>query len=157
MNKIGAIETGAAGAIVVLSVFPNQEDHASLRNLLSYSDWPLCPGFRWALKSSTSLDEAMPILLSERIAVVLCECDLRQGTWRDMVSALMLLPDPPYLIVTSRQADERLWAEALNLGAHDVLATPFDRAEAIRTLSVAWLRWSDRHRPAISRAAKSAA
>jgi DNA-binding response OmpR family regulator len=48
-------------------------------------------------------------------------------------------------MVTSRLADERLWAEALNLGAYDVLAKPFDGREVIRILSLAWQHWQDRH------------
>jgi hypothetical protein len=39
------------------------------------------------------------------------------------VENILLLPDPPVLIVTSRLADEYLWAEALNPGAYDVLAS----------------------------------
>ena len=48
--------------------------------------------------------------------------------------------DPPLLIVTSRFADERLWAEALNVGAYDVLAKPFERDEVNRVLTSAWVR-----------------
>jgi DNA-binding response OmpR family regulator len=50
--------------------------------------------------------------------------------------------DPPLLIVTSRLADDRLWTEALNLGAYDVIAKPFDRKEVDRILNLAWARWS---------------
>ena len=46
------------------------------------------------------------------------------------------------MIVTSRSADERLWVEALNLGAYDVLAKPFDRDEVLRSVSMAWLNWN---------------
>jgi DNA-binding NtrC family response regulator len=51
-------------------------------------------------------------------------------------------------------ADEHLWAEALNLGAYDVLAKPFDPTEVVRTLSQAWLHRASRHarkrnRPAV--------
>ena len=42
-------------------------------------------------------------------------------------------------------ADERLWAEALNLGAYDVLAKPFDRTEVMRVVSMAWMHWSARY------------
>jgi DNA-binding response OmpR family regulator len=52
-----------------------------------------------------------------------------------------ILPDPPPLIVTSRLADERLWVEALNLGAFDVLAKPFDSTEAMRVVGAAWRAW----------------
>ena len=43
-------------------------------------------------------------------------------------------------------ADERLWAEALSLGAYDVLVKPLDAAEATRILSLAWEHWKDRYR-----------
>ena len=78
-----------------------------------------------------------------------------------MVEALAFLPDPPYLIVTSRQADERLWVEALNLGAFDVLQTPFNAAEVTRAVGMAWLHWADRRRPVpakvLARVARSVA
>jgi DNA-binding response OmpR family regulator len=56
--------------------------------------------------------------------VVVCERDLPPGSWKDVLEQVTILSDPPSLIVTSRLADERLWAEALNLGAYDVLAKP---------------------------------
>ncbi len=62
-----------------------------------------------------------------------------------MLTRLDCLSDPPFLIVTSRLADEQLWAEALNLGAYDVLAKPFDAQEVNRTLSSAFFRWQDCH------------
>jgi nucleotide-binding universal stress UspA family protein len=41
------------------------------------------------------------------------------------------------MLVVSRHADERLWAEVLNLGGFDVLTLPFDRDELGRVLSSA--------------------
>jgi DNA-binding response OmpR family regulator len=61
-----------------------------------------------------------------------------------MLEHISRLPDAPLLIVTSRLADERLWAEALNLGAYDVLAKPFDTAEVVRVVSLAWQHWHTR-------------
>ena len=49
------------------------------------------------------------------------------------------------LIVASRLADEGLWAEAMNLGAYDVLAKPFERKELVRSVSLAWLHWRHQH------------
>ena len=69
--------------------------------------------------------------------------NLLPGTWRDMLERIGRLPQPPFLIVTSRLADGHLWAEALNLGAYDVLAKPFDRNEVVRIVSLAWLHWKD--------------
>lgn len=38
-------------------------------------------------------------------------------------------------------ADERLWAEVLNLGGYDVLPTPFEPDEVTRVCTGAWLAW----------------
>jgi len=38
------------------------------------------------------------------------------------------------LIVTSRVADARLWAEVLNLGGFDVIAKPFHAPEVLHVL-----------------------
>jgi FixJ family two-component response regulator len=53
------------------------------------------------------------------------------------------LPNAPSLIVVSKLADDRLWAEALNLGAWDVLAKPFNHIEVIRSVKSAWQHWRD--------------
>ena len=62
-----------------------------------------------------------------------------------MLREITRISHPPMLIVTSRTADDRLWAEALNLGAYDVLAKPFDQSEVTRVVSLAWLHWKERH------------
>ena len=58
------------------------------------------------------------------------------------------LSNPPLLVVASRLADDRLWVEALNLGAYDVLAKPYVSREVVRTFSCAWLRWQVHSRAA---------
>jgi DNA-binding response OmpR family regulator len=63
--------------------------------------------------------------------------------WQELLEQAESPPDPPCLILTFRLGDDRLWAEALNLGAYDVLAQPFDGEEVVRILSMAWLHWSD--------------
>jgi DNA-binding response OmpR family regulator len=61
-----------------------------------------------------------------------------------LLEQIKAMPNPPALIVASRLADERLWAEALNLGAWDVLATPFNRNELIRSVRSGWQHWQGR-------------
>jgi DNA-binding response OmpR family regulator len=65
--------------------------------------------------------------------------------WTQLLDEIRLLSIPPLLIVTSRVADDYVWAEALNRGAYDVLARPFDRTEVTRILSSAWLHWQQRY------------
>lgn len=145
MKKPPASAAQPTGRVTVLAVDPYEEDYASLADIFSSCPWNLCPDASWILKISASLQSAWGALRNSRIPIVLCEYDLRPGTWRELLRQTATLPEPPFLIVTSRLADERLWAEALNLGAYDVLAKPFDRTEVVRVVSMAWLHWRDRY------------
>ena len=91
---------------------------------------------KWKLLCGDDRVSALPLLEKHNIAVVLCEADVQRRTWVDLLESFRDVPHPPSLIVASRLADERLWAEALNLGAWDVLAKPFNHIEVIRELSV---------------------
>jgi DNA-binding response OmpR family regulator len=53
-------------------------------------------------------------------------------SWRP--ATILEWPNAPSLIVSSRLADEHLCAEALNLGAFDVLAKPFNKMDVIRSV-----------------------
>ena len=66
---------------------------------------------------------------------------LEDGTWKSVLGHIRGEAHPPLLVVTSRVADEHLWAEVLNLGGYDVLAKPFI-AEEVRhvcTTASLWL------------------
>src|SRR6266478_5238893 len=145
VKKPPGIETEPSSNVVVLSVSSIEEDHVFLEDLVNHSEWTLCPNSKWTIYRSCTLPSALTILRESRIPIVVCECDLAPGTWQEMLEQLALLPNPPFLIVTSMLADEHLWAEALNIGAYDVLAKPFDRKEVIRIFSLAWLHWHDQH------------
>ncbi len=135
--------------VTVLSVSPDG-DYISLVRILNESDSITPTHSKWTVLASATPESAVTALREKRspmIPIVVCESDLSPGSWKKLLELLTVLPDPPYLIVTSRLADERLWTEALNLGAYDVLAKPFDKEEVIRTLYSAWLHWSNQRGP----------
>ena len=99
---------------------------------------------QWSICTARTLKSATAVLKKERPPLVLCESDPGRETWREMLAQTTLMLPPPLLIVLSRLADEHLWAEALNLGAYDVLAKPLDAMEVTRTLSLAWVHWRAR-------------
>jgi len=134
-------EITPAGIASVLSISPMEENHFVLRDILNLLDGSLDPHRTFLLKSCSRLSTALSALRDCPYEVVVCERDLQPGSWKDVLDQVTILPDPPALIVTSRLADERLWAEALNLGAFDVLAKPFDRVETMRVIGAAWRTW----------------
>ena len=99
---------------------------------------------KWALMEAGTCREALRIIRNGRVAVVLCECSLPDGDWRELIRGVESLENAPLVIVASRLADDRLWSEVLNLGGYDVLERPFDSTEMYRVVSLAWLHWKNR-------------
>ena len=141
MKNPSGIQTGPTGNVGVLIVSPIEQDHATLNRILARPEWSASTDSKWTLYSALSLELAVPLLRDCPVAIVLSERDLVQGTWKDVLAEISKLADPPLLIVAARLADEPLWAEALNLGAYDVLAKPFEAEEVIRVLS-----WAGSHK-----------
>ena len=110
-----------------------QEDHRVLEEIFFQKQWML---FR-----TESVRDALSVLERTEISVVISDQDVPGGGWKKILSALQHLPRPPLLVVTSRLADDHLWAEVLNLGGHDVLATPFRANELVWVLENAWRRY----------------
>jgi DNA-binding NtrC family response regulator len=66
--------------------------------------------------------------------VILTEANLSDGTWLDALHLARECPNDIAVIVTDPQADAGFWAEALNMGAYDLLAQPFYEPEVRRIL-----------------------
>ncbi|MGP8245273.1 MAG: response regulator [Bryobacteraceae bacterium] len=73
-------------------------------------------------------------LQRRRYSVILSEALLPDGKWMDVLDLAREYEGRVEVIVTDQDADARLWAEALNLGAYDVLSQPFYEPEVRRIL-----------------------
>jgi DNA-binding response OmpR family regulator len=131
--------------VTVLEVSPDQRDHASLNQIFRHSNWKIY--------SSESCSEAIQLLRKRTIPVVMCDCELPDGSWKDILDQATKSDNPPAIIVTSRLADDRLWAEVLSLGGYNVLPKPFKTDEVFREVGLAWLSWKSKQ--VAQRAARS--
>ena len=93
--------------------------------------------FGWRLFEAPDRRRATQCLRRHPVQVVIAKSDMPDGSWREMLDHLRCLVRPPLLIVTSRTADEHLWAEVLNLGGYDALAQPLERDEMVRVVASA--------------------
>jgi DNA-binding NtrC family response regulator len=100
----------------------------------------------WELRRAATLQESIRDAMSGTVPVVICEAESPGGNWRTLLDRISVLARPPRLIVASRLADDRLWAEVLNLGGYDVLATPFVPEEVQRVLWYAVDSWGRQDR-----------
>ena len=87
-----------------------------------------------------SLRQARAQLQREDYDLVLTEARLSDGDWLDVLHLVREHPRDLGVVVTDPQADARFWAEALNMGAYDLLTQPFYEPEVRRILSNACAR-----------------
>jgi DNA-binding response OmpR family regulator len=117
----------------ILAVLAAQEDRASLVSIFAHSNWKL----RFICVFAHIQTE----LSKSPVGVVISEACLPDGhCWTDLLHEIQKMEAPPPLIVADRLADERLWAEVLNLGAYDLLAKPFDGKEVWHAVTTACRR-----------------
>jgi DNA-binding response OmpR family regulator len=123
-------------AVKVLLISPDDADHQHLAGILKHSNWQQ-HGVRMQR-------EAFEFLRENVTPVVICESELPDGNWQDVLSQFGRMQCPPLLVVTSRMADERLWSEVLNLGGYNVLAKPLHAQEVFHVAGTAWMAWKRR-------------
>ena len=127
MKKLPTSQS-ATENITLLAICPNREDRQSLENFLDHD--------RYTIQGAPTLREATKLLRNQPTLIV-CEKDLPDGTWKDVFREARDLDNPPPVVVVSRLADERLWAEVLNWGGFDVLLKPFEPSEVRRVMGMA--------------------
>lgn len=132
----------------VLAVSPLEQDYCALQKMFHSSFWVIEP--------ARSLAEATEALNRHSISVVICEQDLPDGRWTDILGQCASNDHRPCVIVSSRLADDQLWSEVLHAGGFDVLAKPFEPRELFRVVNLAWRHWKeqseqkDKYRAAIT-------
>jgi DNA-binding response OmpR family regulator len=91
----------------------------------------------------TTLSDGLAGLRTIAPPIVMCESNLPDGSWKDLLHRIRSFEPAPLEIVTDRSADERLWGDVLSAGAYDLLMEPFDAGEVIRSLSFAIQYWHE--------------
>lgn len=132
---MGTTNPAGGTQVTVLAVAPELE-RAALRRMLEHS--------RWTLVEASTIAEALATLRERLSVVLICEAELPDGTWAELLQHAQNLPTPPPVIVTARQADNDFWMQVLNLGGYNVLGKPFSEREVFEMVSVAWRHRKDR-------------
>ena len=126
-GRNGRSSRGNYTSVLVVSSFP--DDAVQVREMLDK--------LLWNVLSAGTLRQAQGLLDDHPITIVICERDLPDGCWRDLLYAPSPVEEAPLLIVTSRLADERLWTEVLHEGGFDVIPKPLCRREVTLVLASA--------------------
>jgi DNA-binding response OmpR family regulator len=122
----------------VLVISHHAEDDALLRRVLTRPEW--------LVRTARTLADASQALKRGAFSVAICESNLLDGSWRDFLGLAACMEHGPEVIVASRLAEASLWAEALNIGACDVLSKPFSPKEIIPVVGYAWRQWTSQRK-----------
>jgi len=110
----------------ILFVSPNREDATVLSRMLG--------SVAVSVEYAPDVKQARVKMRGRSYPVILTESNLADGTWVDVLDLAHRITPQSEVIVTNRNADARFWAEALNLGAYDLIAQPFATGEVQRIL-----------------------
>ena len=122
--------------VTLLAISAHDDDHRQLDRILSRSNW--------RVHHAKNRLEMNAIVQAQPISVILCDQEFSDGDWKTVLREIVEIENPPLLVITTREDDDVLWAEVLNLGGYDVLLKPLDANEVIRIMSLAWLCWRER-------------
>jgi DNA-binding response OmpR family regulator len=94
----------------------------------------------WTAHFAASESEARQLLAGRPVGIIFLDDDDPEHCWRSLMDLFRWRgPACPPCIVLSSRADNRLWAEVLNLGAYDLLPKPLEVAQlewAIESLRI---------------------
>ncbi|MDR3642209.1 MAG: hypothetical protein P4L74_01105 [Candidatus Doudnabacteria bacterium] len=94
--------------------------------------------FKHKLIEASNSEQAKGLLAENQVTVIVCDKDVADGTWKSILEHAHGTAERPPVVVCCRHADERLWAEVLNLGGYDVLQSePLVYDELIRVIESA--------------------
>lgn len=114
----------------IVAITPDPEQHDCVEHALGDSGCNVC--------YADTVRDALRLIRKSRVSAVVCQHELPGGaTWRDLMSQLRNVPDPPAAIVLSRLADWDLWRQVVSAGAYDLLPSPPDPEEMRRVVRLA--------------------
>jgi DNA-binding NtrC family response regulator len=131
MNPIATHLPQPEEPCTVLAVNLSEEDRSSAAGILSNSYWQVL--FVADCTNAYRIAEVTPS------PIILCTPQMADGSWNELMEGVRKLRHRSEVVVASKFADDHLWSEVLNLGGYDVLRTPFDSSELLRTLFLAWV------------------
>lgn len=111
----------------ILFVSPHREDATVVSRMLG--------SLSVSIEHVADVKQARTKMQSRTYEVILSAANLPDGTWLDVLDMARRVSPNSEVIVTDREADARFWAEALNLGAYDLISQPFASGEVQRILS----------------------
>ena len=129
-------DLGAKPRTRVLLVSAIDEDRLQLAQILG--------SVLWQVDRVSTCHEAEQEIRRTRPPIVITDVGLLDGDWTCVHQVTKSVKPQAHLIILSNRSDSRLWFEARQSGAHDVLVKPLQDAEVQSMLTAAREDWAAR-------------
>jgi DNA-binding NtrC family response regulator len=103
--------------------------------------------YRWRISVVGSSDAAIAALNEQPTPLVICDRDLAEEDWRDVLAKIAAVPQAVCVLLASRVVDDYLWRQVIRHHGYDVVTKPFQPEELRRAVTFAWSwrGWAYRH------------
>jgi hypothetical protein len=86
-TEVNAAQNSPTEAVRILAISPFAQDHLRLQSIISHS--------KWVLRSAGTYAEALKILFEDAMPIVITERDLPPYSWKDVLTELASMKNPP--------------------------------------------------------------
>jgi DNA-binding NtrC family response regulator len=128
-----ALKSSVDRNVRALLVSPFDDDAEALKQIFGQNDWDL--------DEANTCKEALDFFTRDRVPIVICNPASPQGGWKELVSHLAPLPQPPRVFVISETADQAVALEVAEQAQGNLISKPFDHEDVSRRIRSAWLAW----------------
>jgi DNA-binding NtrC family response regulator len=109
------------GVTDIVLISPHKFDKNMLESAISSA--------RWNVFHVHGCEEALAIMTSVLVPVVVCDRGVQEGRWQEAMHRIFSSPHPAPVLLTAASYDWRLWVETIDCGGFDLLVSPFRNAE----------------------------
>jgi DNA-binding response OmpR family regulator len=135
VTSSAACDAAVPSKLEILSINHDSRTCAALRSIVSRTNW--------VLHCVPDLAGAISFLEERFVPVVVCARDFDGASWLEVIDAVRRFPNPPEVLVYSDNMDAAFGLKVLDAGGFDVLTTPFESEQVLRSISLACRKWKD--------------
>lgn len=96
--------------------------------------------YGWTVVRRTRRSTAVEFLRENPTAVVLCEAELPDGGWRDVLESCAGRPGAPAFVLIGDRRSQ--WGEGASRDVFDVLTKPLRESDVVWSVASAWHQWT---------------
>ncbi len=127
------------GPVKLVAITQNSGDAETLRQIACSCGWRILIVDSSGSAIASRNDHPTPL--------VICDRDLVDEAWRDVLGKIAALPRAVCVLLASSVVDDYLWHDVIRHQGYDVVSKPFQPGELQRVVSFAWSwrGWAHRH------------